>query len=189
MRHMQGACNLTVDSTWCDFVLDQFFFLSCRHSVKESLISEWFTIFHKTDLSHLMSQIIDILAFCFHAPLFSDAKQFLRIFYLIISALFCTVQCMADLTTMIGVSSCTTGCKFKEVSSYDTMSITSADSSWSLRCNTTRSHCTDTAADTLLTEFTVRSLVLCTDLPCICSYLCTCLEKTGCSGFKFLHCS
>ena len=38
-----------------------------------------------------MSQIIDIFSFCLYAPFFCDTDQFLRIFYLIISAVFCTI--------------------------------------------------------------------------------------------------
>ena len=189
MSHMHRSCNLTVDSTWCDFVLDQFFFLSFRHSVKESLISKWFTIFHQTNLSHLMSQIIDIFSFCFYAPFFCNTDQFLRIFYLIVSVFFCTVQCVADLTTMIRMSSSTACCKFQEVSSYDTVCVTSADSSRSLRCDTAWSHSTDSTADTLLTELTVWSLVFYTKLPCICAYLCASFQQSVGSSFKFFHCS
>ena len=175
MSHMQRTCNFTVDRTWCDFIFDKFFFLSSRHSVEESLVSERFTIFHKAKFSHLVSQIINVFSFCFYAPFFSDAEQLFRIFYLIVSAFFCAVQCVADFTTVIRVSSCTTSCEFQEVSSYDTVCIASANSSWSLRCNTTWSHSTDSATDTLLTELTVWSLILYSKLPCVRAYLRACL--------------
>ena len=91
-------------------------------------------------------------------------------FHLVRSFWFCTVQCVADLTSVIGMRCCSACCKFQVVTSYDTVYVTSADTSWCLRCDTARSHCTDTAADTLLTKFTMWSLFCCTVLPCVCSY-------------------
>ena len=142
-----------------------------------------------------MSQIIDIFSFCLYAPFFCDTKQFLRIFYFVVSVFCCTVQSVADLTTMIRVGSCSSCCKFQEVTSYDTVSITSADSSRSLRGNTARSHCTDSTTDTLFTKFTVWCLVFYTELPCVSSYFCSRFQQTvgGCfhlfngSHLKFAH--
>lgn len=99
-----------------------------------------------------------------------------------------TVPQLADIKTAVSeaVTNC---CKFQEVSSYDTMDVTSTDTSWRFRGNTTWSHSTDTTADTLLTEFTMWSLVFYTELPCVSSNLCTCLQKSGSSLFKLFHCS
>ena len=132
-----------------------------------------------------MSQIVDILTLCLNAPFMSDTCQLLRIFYLVRSFRFCLIQCMADLTAVVRVSGTTTGCKFQEVTSYDTCSVTSADTSRSLRCDTARTHGTDTAADTLLTELTVRCLIFYTELPCISTYFCASLQKAIGSGFHF----
>ena len=77
----------------------------------------------------------------------------------------------ADLTAVIGVSCCAACSKFQIITSYDTMSVASADSSRSLRSNTARSHSTDTAADTLLTELTVRRLLFYSHLPCAGAFL------------------
>ena len=44
------------------------------------------------------------------------------------------------------------------------------------------------AANTLLAEFTVWSLVLYTDLPCVRTYFCTCLQKSISGSFHFFHC-
>ena len=189
MSHMKGRSNLTVDSAGRDLVLNELFLLSFGHSVQESLVTERFTVFHQTCFSHLMCQIVNILAFCFHAPFLCDADQLFRIFYLIVSVFFRAVQSMTDLTSVIGMCSCSACSEFQEVSSYDTMSVASADTSRSLGCDTARSHRTDTAADTLLSKLAVRSLVLHTELPGICAYLGAGFQQPVSGSFKFFHCS
>ena len=124
-----------------------------------------------------MCQIIDIFSFVLYAPLFCQADQFLRIFYFIASVWICLMQSMADFTAMIGMGCRTACCKTQEVTSYDTVYVTSADSSRCLWCNTARSHCTDTAAGSLLTEFTVRGLVFYTKLPCVSANFCTIFQE------------
>src|SRR5699024_2553084 len=107
-----------------------------------------------------MSQIINVLALCLNAPLFCDTDQFLRIFYFIVSIWRNGVKSMADLSSVVRMGSSSAGSETKEVSSCDSVSVTSTDSSWSLFCNTAGTHGTDTAADTFLSEFTVWSLIL-----------------------------
>ena len=134
-----------------------------------------------------MCQIVNIFSFCLNTPFFCDTEQLLRIFYLVRSFWFCTVQCVADLTAVIRMRCRSACCKFQVVTSYDTVYVASADTSWCLRCDTARSHCTDTAADTLLTKFTVWGLFCCTVLPCICSYFFSCFQKFLCSRFEFFN--
>ena len=159
-----------------------------RCSLQPSLNAERFTILHQSQLCHLMCQIVDIFSFGLYAPLFCDTDQFIRIFYFVSAVRISCVESMADLTSVIRVSSCTTCSEFQVVTSYDTMSIASADSSRSLRGNTARSHCTDTAADTLLTKFTMRSLILYTNLPCISTDFRAGLEQPVGSCFHFFDC-
>ena len=132
-----------------------------------------------------MGQIIDILPLCLNAPLFCNTDQFLRIFYLVISIWRNGVKSMADLSSVVRMGSGSAGSEAKEVSSCNPVGITSADTSWSLFCDTTGSHGTDTAADTFLSEFTVGSLILNTCLPGICTYFCSCLQKSLGCGFEF----
>ena len=165
MAHVKGRSNLAVNGAGSDLVFDQLLFLACRHSVKESLITEGFTIFHKTCLSHFVRQIVNIFAFCLNAPFFCDTDQFLGIFYFVVPIFVCAVQSMTDLTSVIGMCRCSACCEFKEVSSYNSVCVASADSSRSLRSNTARSHGADTAADALLSELTVWSLIFHAELP------------------------
>ena len=132
-----------------------------------------------------MGQIIDILALCLNAPLFCDTDQFLRILYLVVSIWRNGVKSMADLSSMVRMGSSSAGGKTKEVSSCDSVSVTSADTSGCFLCDTAGSHSTDTAANTFLSEFTVGSLILNTCLPGICAYFCSCLQKSLGCGFEF----
>ena len=134
-----------------------------------------------------MCQIIDIFSFCLYAPLFCNTDQFLRIFYFVVSVWISLMQCVADLTAMIGMCCGTACCKAQEVTSYNTVYIASADSSRCLWCNTARSHRTDTAAGSLLTEFTVRGLVFYTKLPCVSANLCTCFQELIRGLFEFFY--
>ena len=68
-----------------------------------------------------MCQIIDIFSFCLYAPLFCNTDQFLRIFYFVVSVWISLMQCVADLTAMIGMCCRTACCKAQEVTSYNTV--------------------------------------------------------------------
>ena len=189
MGHMKSAGNLTVDRSWLNACCMPQILCMLRSSFKPSGIAFDLSIFFLSKFRHLVSKIVNISSLCLNAPLFCNTDQLLRILYLIIAALFCMAQCDTDLTAVIRMGSSTASYETKEVSSYDTVYVTSADTSGCLWCNTAWSHGTDTATDTLLTKFTVRSLILYTHLPCISAYLCTCLKKTGCGSFKLFHCS
>ncbi len=188
MAHMQRTGYLTVNSPRCNsFSLpDLLGMLRC--TLYPALEAERFTILKKRQLCHFMSQIIDIFSFGLNAPLFCDADELLRIFYFISSVGSRCIQGVADLTAVIGVSSCAACSKFQIVTSYDTMSVASADSSRSLRSDTARSHSTDTAADTLLTEFTMWRLVLYTELPGVSTNLGAGFQQSVSSGFELFNC-
>src|SRR5699024_5912470 len=134
-----------------------------------------------------MSQIVDIFSFCLDSPFFCNADQLVGIFYFIVTVCCCFIQSMTDFTTMVGMGCSAACCKFQVVSSYNTMSITSTDSAGSFWSNAAWAHRTDTTADTLLTEFTVRSLVLHTKLPSVSTYFCTCLEEPVCRCLEFFY--
>ena len=189
MSHMKCTGNLAVDCSWLDLSFMPQILCMLRSSLQPSGISSDLSVLFLSKIRHFMSQIIDVFALCLNTPLFCNTDQLLRIFYLVIAALFCMSKCDTDLTSVIRVCSCAACCKTKEVSSYDTMYIASADTSRCLRCNTARTHSTDSATYALLTEFTVWSLILNTHLPGISAYLCTSLKKTGCGSFEFFHCS
>ena len=110
-----AAGNLTVDCSWLDFCFVPQISCVCSGALfKPSLICQTvFRIPSEPASAHLMSKIIDIFAFCLYTPLFCDADQFLRIFYLIIAVCFCTYRVMTDLTSMIGMCSCSACCKFR----------------------------------------------------------------------------
>ena len=189
MSHMKCTGNLTVDCSWLNLSFMPQILCMLRCSLQPSGIASDLSVLFLSKIRHLMCKIVDIFAFCLNAPLFCNADQLLRIFYLIVAALFCMTKCDTDLTAMIRMGSSSAGCETKEVSSYDTMYVATADSSRCLRCNTARTHSTDSATYALLTEFTVWSLILNTHLPGISAYLCTSLKKTGCGSFEFFHCS
>ena len=162
---MHCCSDFTVNCAWHNFSFFPKFTCMFRSSACKVLISFNFTIFSQSNICYFMSQIIDIFSFCLNIPFFCDADQFLRIFYFVWSFWSCLIQGMCDLTSMVRVSSTTTCCKSQEVTSYNTMSIAAADSAWSLWCNTTWSHRTDTATYALFTKLTVWSLVLYSELP------------------------
>ena len=60
---------------------------------------------------------------------------------------------------MVRVCCSSACCKFQVVTSYDTVYVTSADSSRCLLCNTARTHCTDTAANAFFSKFTMGCLI------------------------------
>ena len=140
MSHMKCTGNLTVNCSWLNSSCMPQILCMLRCSLKPSGISSDLSVFFLSQIRHFMSQIIDIFAFCLNAPLFCNTNQLLRIFYLIVAALFCMSKCDTDLTSVIRVCSCAACCETKEVSSYDTMYIASADTSRCLRCNTARTH-------------------------------------------------
>ena len=188
MGHMQRTGYLTVDCSRRNLCFLPQLLGVLRRTCNPALEAKRFTILQKCQLCHFMSQIIDIFSFGLNAPLFCDADELLGIFYFISSIGSGCIQGMADLTAMIGVSRCAACSKFQIITSYDTMSITAADSSRSLRSDTARSHSTDTAADTLLTEFTMRCLVLYAELPGISANLSACFQQSVSSGFELFNC-
>ena len=165
MSHMKSAGYFAVNGTWSDLCFFPQILCMLWSSLNPVLISEYFTIFLHSHKRYFMSQIIDIFSFCLYIPFFRDADQFLWIFYFVRSFWFCMIQSVTDFTSVIRVSSCATCCKSQEVTSYNTVSIAAADSAWSLWCNTTWSHRTDTATYALFTKLTVWSLVLYSELP------------------------
>ncbi|GFI10337.1 hypothetical protein IMSAGC007_02805 [Lachnospiraceae bacterium] len=150
-------------------------------------MSEGLSILHKALYGYLVSQIVDILAFCLNAPLLGNADELLRILYLVVSVRRRAVQGVADLTAMVRVGCSSAGCELQIITSYNTVYVTSADTSRRLGCNTAGTHRTDSAADALLTELTVGGLVLHTKLPGIGAHLRSCFQQSGCCGFKFFH--
>ena len=175
MRHMHCAGNFTVNCSWFDSCFVPQILCMLRCSLQPSGYASDLSVFFLSQVRHFMSKIIDIFAFCLNAPFFCDTDQFFRIFYLIVASLFCMSEGDTNFTSVIRMCSSSTSCKTKEVSSYDTMCITSTDSSWCLWCNTARTHGTDTTTDTLLAELTVWSLIFYSKLPGICANLCACL--------------
>ena len=142
-----------------------------------------------------MSQVINILALGLYTPLLGNTDQLVGIFYMICAVRGSVIQCLADSTAMIGMSSGASSYKPKEITSYDTVGVTAADSSRSLRCDPAGSHGADPATDTLLTELAVRGLVFYTELIRVRADLRACLKKSGGSRlvlfvgdqFEFTH--
>src|SRR5699024_4743243 len=149
-----------------------------RRARQPSLHTIRFSIFHQSQVCHLMSQIVNISSLCFHTPFSCDAEQFFRIFHLIISVRSHMGNGMAYLASMIGMGSRSSRNKTQEISSRDTMGVASADSPWCLGGDTAGPHGTDPAAYSLFTELTVRRLVLHTKLPGIRAYSCACFQQT-----------
>ena len=159
-----------------------------RSSGQPVLESVYFSVLFQSKLCHLVGKIIDIHALGLNAPFFCNTDQLLRILYLVGPVRSGTAQSLADRTAVIGMCSSASCCETEEVASYDTMSVTSANASRGLRCDAAGTHCTDTAADALLAEFTMRSLILDTHLPSVCANFCASLEKPVCSGLHFFKC-
>ncbi len=95
----------------------------------------------RSQLGHLMCQIIDIFFLLSLRPtlFFAIRISFSGSFYFVVSVWISLMQCVADLTAMIGMCCRTACCKAQEVTSYNTVYIASADSSRCLWCNTARS--------------------------------------------------
>ena len=186
---MQSAGYLTVNGTRTNFLSVPNFLCMFWCSLGEYLITKWFTIFHQTSFCHLMSYIIDVSSFGLNTELCRQTQQFLRIFYFVVSIRSRLVQSMRNLTSMVRMGSRTTCCKAKIVSSYNTMHITSADTTRCFFGDTARTHRTNSTADTRLTKFTVWSLIFYTQLPGVCTHFGTCLQQSLSRRFKFFHCS
>ncbi len=184
---MHGTGNLTVNRTRCNLFFLPDVLCVLRSTFQESLCTERFTILHQSQLGHFVCQIVDIFSFVLYAPLFCQADQFFRIFYMVASVWICLMQGVADFTAVIGMSCRTACCETQEVTSYNTVYVTSADTSGCFRGNTARSHRTDTAAGSLLSEFTVRGLVLYTELPRISTNFGSVFQKLIGSLFEFFY--
>ena len=187
MSHMHRAGYLAVDRMRSNFLPLPDLLGMLRSTFQETLGSERLSILHQTGLCNLVSQIVDISSLCLNSPLFRNTNQFLRIFYFVIAVCGRRIQGMADLTSVVGVSRRSSGRETKEVSSYNAVYVTSANSSWRLRSDPTRSHRTDPAAGSFLAEFTVWALFFYAELPRISANFCTCLQKTAGSLFKLFY--
>ena len=185
MGHMHGGGNFTVDGARLDLSIMPQLLCVFRSPAQPALYAVGLAVFQQSQFRHLVSQIIDILSFCLHTPFPGNADQFLRVFYFVISIRRHMSQRMTDLTAVVGMGGCSAGYEPQEISSGDTMSVTSADSSWRFRRDTARSHGTDPAADSLLSEFTVGGLVFYTKLPGIRPYFRSRFQESFCGCFKF----
>ena len=172
--HVHCGRYFTVNCSWFNFCLFPKFLCMLRCTTQPSLNTISFSILCQSKVCHFMSKVIDIFPFCLYAPLFCNTKQFFRVFYLIISVRCNMSKGMTDFTSMIRMS-CSSACnKTKKVSSCNSMCITATDSSWCFWCDSAWSHRTDPTAYSLLTKFTMRSLIFYSRLPRICSYLFSC---------------
>ena len=94
---------------------------------QEALGAEGFAVFQQADLSHFVGQSVNILALGFKAPLLGDADELLRVFDLVVAALFGLVQGVHDLTAVVGVGGGAAGGEAQEVPAHDTVDVAAAD--------------------------------------------------------------
>ena len=163
--HMQSGGNFPVNSPGLDACLMPQLLGMLGSTLQELLDAEGLAVFHQTDLSHFVSQIVDVLALGLHAPFLGDAEQLLRILDLVVAAFLGLVQSMHDLTAMVGVGGRATGSKAQEVTADNAVNIAAADTAGSLGSDAAGAHGADTAAGTLLAEAAVGGLVFDTLLP------------------------
>ena len=165
MGHVQGGGNLAVDGAGLNSgVVPQLLgVLGC--TLQEALGAKRLAVFHQAELGDLMSQVVDVLALGLNAPFLGDANELLGVLDLIIAALFCLIQGVADFTAMVRVGCGATGGEAQEVTANNAVDITAADTAGALAGNAAGAHGADTAAGARLAKSAVGSLVLDTLLP------------------------
>ena len=100
MCHVKRAGYFAVDRARLNINLFPDFLSVFRSSLKPSLDTEGFAVLKEGKFRHLMSEVIDILAFGLDAPFVGNTDQLFGILNLIVSTFFCLIKCVADLTAV-----------------------------------------------------------------------------------------
>ena len=183
---MHGLRNFAVNCAGGDFCSFPQIFGVLGGTFCKLLGAERLAVFQQTDLSHLVSQIVNVLAFSLDAPFLSDADQLIGILDLIVTTFLGLVQSVHDFTAVVGVRSSTAGGEDQVVTGDDAVNITATDTSGALGGDTAGTHRTNAAAGAGFAEAAVRSLIFDSLLPCVsANFVCGFQQSVGGSFHLF----
>ena len=153
----------------------------------ELLSAEGEAVFQQADLSHFVSQVINVLALGLDAPFLGDADQLFRVLDLIVAAFLGLVQGVHNLTTMVGVCGSTANGKAQIVTSHDAVDVAATDASGALGGDAAGTHRADAAACACLTEATMGGLIFDPLLPGVGADLLAVFQQSVGSSFHLLN--
>ena len=180
MGHVHSGGDFAVDGAGLDAGVRPQLLGVLGSALQETLGAEGLAVLQQADLSHLVGQVVDVLALGLYAPLLGDADQLFGVLDLIVAAFAGLVQGMHDLAAVVGVRCSTAGGEDQIVTGDDTVNIAAADTTGCLGGDTAGAHRADPAAGTCFAEAAVRSLVLDTLLPGIsANLLCSFQQRIG----------
>ena len=187
MSHVQSRGDFPVDGPGLDLGLGPQLLRVLGSPLQEALGAEGFAVFQQADLSHFVGQSVNILALGFKAPLLGDADELLRVFDLVVAALFGLVQGVHDLTAVVGVGGGAAGGEAQEVPAHDTVDVAAADAPGALRRDAAGAHGADPAAGTGFAKAAMGGLILDPLLPGVGAYLLAVFQQRGSGRFHFFN--